>query len=127
MVVVGTYAGNYTGKPRKCRYMVVGIIPFVHKGHLCRELNPCIEPCTYIPCISLHGSLCGLLSLQCTYIPCIPCVGSIPCMGDLFVLGTLSQPPCTYIPCVGPHHYHVPTFPALLCKGSIPCVGDLLH
>ena len=54
------------------------------------------------PCISLHGSLCGFPPLWCTYIPCIPCVGSIPCMGDLFVLGTLSPPPCTYIPYVSP-------------------------
>ena len=38
MGVVGTHAGN-GNRCSECRYMVVGIVPLVHKGHPCRELN----------------------------------------------------------------------------------------
>ena len=34
---------NHAVKYSKCRYMVVGIVPLVQKGHLHRELNPCSE------------------------------------------------------------------------------------
>ena len=46
----------------------------------------------------------------------IYCMGSIPCVYDLFAPRTLSPPPSTYIHCLGsihsmdPHHTHVPTF-----------------
>ena len=38
--VVGTRAGNHTGKCRVCRYMMVGTVPLVQESHPHRDLSP---------------------------------------------------------------------------------------
>ena len=57
---------------------------YLHSLHFpARALSP--PPCTYIPCVSLHGSLCGSQHYCVTTFPAFNCMGSIPCVGDLFV------------------------------------------
>ena len=104
----------------------MGSIPCVCDLLTLRVLSS--PPCTYIHWVLLHGfnSLCGwplctngTIPLPCTYIHCM---GSIPCVGDLYALKALFPPPCTCIhcislacvaiPCMGPQHSHVPTFTA---------------
>ena len=53
------------------------------------------------------------------------CMGSIPCVGDLFALRALSPPPCTYIHCMGFSSLH--GSPPLPCT-YIHCMGfNSLH
>ena len=140
MVVVGTH----TGKHREYRYMVVGTVCQVQKGHPYRELNPHRE-CRYIVVIVTHTENHAGKCRECRYM--VQCMGSIPCTGDLCAQRVLSPTsctyiswvslcsslhgspplPCTYIFCVSLHGFQFPTwFPAFTaCPSSHLCV--ILH
>ena len=52
-------------------------------------------------------------------------------MGKLFALRAQSMPPFSafpcMVPCMGPHHSHIPTFPASIALAQFPAWVTLLH
>ena len=122
--------------------MVVGTLPLEEKGHPHRELNPHREHNTiylhslcfpvWLPVwVPTTHYLHFLDSLHFPVFPAFPCMapciyphhshvptfstcmGSIPCVGDLFALRALSPPHCTCIPCISLHGslHESPPFP----------------
>ena len=118
------------------RVLSIPLCTYIHYIGFNFLLRSPVLQCTYIHCISLcvFNSLCESSLPPFTYIHFIHCMGSIPCVGNLFALRALSPPPCNYIHYISLSGFQFtvlfPTTPIYLlnvgiCVVSIICMSDL--